>query len=176
MVDVCQKEVGIVFKKGDVFIYGTSGVCRIEDICIKDLGMMKKEYYILRPVYDERSILYIPTDSEKLAVRAKTLLTEKEVYEIADNVSEKYEWVIDDKQRNEVFKNILEEGKSLDMAKLIYTLHCRKKELAQKSKKLRGADENILQRAEKLLYEEFAYVLGVKPEEVPDIIKNRANT
>ena len=46
-------------------------------------------------------------------------------------------------------------------------------ELIEVVKKLRSADEAIMQRAEKLLYGEFAWVLGIDPKEVLDFIKER---
>lgn len=163
-----------MLSKGDVFVYGMSGVCRIEDICVKDLGMMKKEYYILRPVYDERSMVYVPTDSEKFEEKAKALLTKEEAYEMLDNIPERdLEWISNDKERSEIFKNALEEGTRLDLIRLIQVLHCRKNELFKKGKKLRSADENIMLRAEKLIYGEFAWVLGIKPEEAMKLINEK---
>ena len=45
--------------------------------------------------------------------------------------------------------------------------------LAEKGKKLRSSDEQIMQRAEKLLYGEFAWVLGIEPKEVVPFIRQR---
>jgi RNA polymerase-interacting CarD/CdnL/TRCF family regulator len=44
-----------------------------------------------------------------------------------------------------------------------------------KGKKLRSSEETLLQRAEKLLFGEFAWVLGINPSEVVDFIKSRIN-
>ncbi len=161
---------------GETFVYGSSGVCRVEDICVRDCGSGKKEYYVLQPVYDARSTVYIPTDSEKLVSNVRTLLTEKEVYDMISSMPEEgFEWIINDKERIETFRSILEEGTRQDVVKLLRTLYLRKKELAEKGKKLRSADEAMMQRAEKLIYGEFAWVLGISPSEVNGFISAHAN-
>lgn len=163
-----------MLEKGHIFVYGGSGVCRVEDICIRDYGVGKKEYYILQPVYDMRSSLSIPVDSPAFESRARELLSKDEVLNIIDTLpNTDAEWIRDDKERVEVFKNLLEGGVRKDIATLIRTLYLHKKELAEKGKKLRSSDEAIMQRAERLLYGEFAWVLGIDPKEVVSYIKER---
>lgn len=163
-----------MLEKGHFFVYGGSGVCRVEDICIRDYGVGKKEYYILQPVYDMRSSLSIPVDSPAFESRARELLSKDEVLNIIDTLpNTDAEWIRDDKERVEVFKNLLEGGVRKDIATLIRTLYLHKKELAEKGKKLRSSDEAIMQRAERLLYGEFAWVLGIDPKEVVSYIKER---
>ncbi len=163
-----------MLEKGHIFVYGGSGVCRVEDICIRDYGAGKKEYYVLQPVYDMRSSLSIPVDSPAFASRARELLSKDEVLNIIDTLpNTDAEWIRDDKERVEVFKNLLEGGVRKDIATLIRTLYLHKKELAEKGKKLRSSDEAIMQRAEKLLYGEFAWVLEIDPKEVISYIRER---
>ncbi len=164
----------LMLEKGHIFVYGASGVCKVEDICIRDYGAGKKEYYILQPVYDLRSSLSIPVDSPAFAAHARELLKKEEIFEIIDSLpNTEAEWIRDDKERIETFRSLLEGGVRKDIAVLIRSLYLHKKELAEKGKKLRSVDETIMQRAEKLLYGEFAWVLGIDPKEVLDFIKNR---
>ncbi|MBQ6579669.1 MAG: CarD family transcriptional regulator, partial [Oscillospiraceae bacterium] len=85
------------------------------------------------------------------------------------------EWIRDEKERLEAFKNLLESGTCKNIAVLVRSLYLHKKELASKGKKLRSSDETTMQRAEKLLFGEFAWVLGINPNEVADFIKSRIN-
>ena len=164
----------LMFEKGHVFVYGASGVCRVEDICVKDYGAGKKEYYILQPVFDLRSSLSVPVDSPVFENHARELLRKEEVLEIIDSFpNTEAEWIRDDKERVETFRSLLEGGVRKDIATLIRSLYLHKKELAEKGKKLRSSDEAIMQRAEKLLYGEFAWVLGIEPKEVVPFIKER---
>ena len=163
-----------MLEKGHVFVYGSSGVCRVEDICLRDYGGGKKEYYILQPVFDLRSNLSVPADSPVFESHAKELLSKDDVLEIIDILPEcRSEWIINDKVRIETFRSILESGNRRDIANLICTLHIHKHELAGRGKKLRSTDETTMQRAEKLLFGEFAWVLGIDPKEVIPFIKER---
>lgn len=163
-----------MFSVGEIFVYGASGVCRVDDICVRDCGTGKREYYVLQPVYDTRSTVYIPTDSEKLTSHVRSLLSEKEVYAMIDAMpTEGFDWIQNDKERSERFRSILENGSRADVINLISTLHNRRVELAGRGKKLRSSDEAVMQRAERLIYGEFAWVLGIDPSEVVDFIRKR---
>ena len=163
-----------MFEKGHVFVYGASGVCRVDEICVKDYGAGKKEYYVLQPVFDLRSNLLIPVDSPAFASHAKELIAKDEVDEIILTFrEERNEWIRNDKERIETFRNLLENGTRKDVAAIIHMIHLHKLELLEKGKKLRSSDETMMQRAEKLLFGEFAYVLGIDPKEVVPYIKEK---
>lgn len=161
-----------MFSVGEVFIYGSVGVCRIGEICERCCGAEKREYYVLRPVYDERSTLYIPTDSETLLSHLNPLLSEAEVKALLSFMPETCpEWILNDKERAEEFRRILESTDRKEILCMIYMLHKRKKELFACGKRLRSSDESLMQRAEKLLCDEFAYVLGLEPSEISKDIR-----
>ena len=123
-----------MFEKGHVFVYGASGVCRVEDICVRDYGAGKKEYYILQPVFDLRSSLSIPVDSPVFENHARELLQKEEVLEIIDSFpNTEAEWIRDDKERIETFRSLLEGGVRKDIATLIRSLYLHKKELAERA-------------------------------------------
>lgn len=163
-----------MLEKGHVFVYGASGVCRVDDVCFRDYGAGKKEYYVLRPVYDLRSSLSVPVESPAFASHARELLSRDEVLGIIDGLSDSETgWIRDDKERTDTFRSLLDGGVCRDIALLVRSLYLHKKELAEKGKKLRSSDEVIMQRAEKLLYGEFAWVLGIEPKDVVTFIKER---
>lgn len=150
-----------------ILIYGSNGICKVEDIRTEQLGKDKREYYILRPIYDPRSILYVPTDNELLMKKIRKVLSPKEIYGLIHIMPEKETvWIKDDRERNEKYKAVLEEGDREEIIKIIKTLYVRKEELAASGRKLRSTDEAIMQRAEAMLYDEFALVLNIKREDV----------
>lgn len=161
-----------MLEKGHVFVYGTSGVCRIEEIKVCDYGAGKKEYYILQPVFDMRSSLSVPVDSPVLSNHSRELLSEAEISEILGNLSsESFEWIKNDKERIDVFKKILENNSFSETSLLLRSIYKHKKELTSKGKKLRSSDETIMQRAEKLIFGEFAWVFGKDPKDAALILK-----
>ena len=51
--------------KSTVF-YGTTGVCVVERMETKKIGRESKDYYVLKPVAQCSSTVYVPTDNEVL--------------------------------------------------------------------------------------------------------------
>ncbi len=62
-----------MFKINDIVIYGTEGVCKIADINDKDFMGTKKRYYVLKPVKNEFSTFFAPTDSEKVLAKMRRI-------------------------------------------------------------------------------------------------------
>ena len=54
-----------MFAEGDFISHGTNGVCRVEGFTQMDVPGtgQKKEYYILKPVYDQKATVYSPVES-----------------------------------------------------------------------------------------------------------------
>ena len=162
-----------MLENNTILIYGSLGLCKVVDKCTKKFGDENNEYYILKPVNDERSTIYVPADNEELIKKIRKVLTEAEVYDlIRDMPNEETIWINDDRARNDNFKHILDNGDRKDLIKIIKTLYSRKKELSASGKKLRAADEEAMLRAENMLYDEFALVLNIKRTEVVDFILN----
>ena len=57
--------------------------------------------------------------------------------------------------------------------RLIRMIYLHQKSLQHTNKKLHLADERAMKEAETMLYDEFAYVLNLRPEQVIDFIAQR---
>ena len=79
-------------------------------------------------------------------------------------------WIDNDRERRESFLAAVKTGKSEEWVKLIKTIYQMKQEKFRAGKKLQKSDEDIMKIAEKNLYEEFAVVLDISPDEVPSYI------
>ena len=66
-----------MFQKNDYVIYGSNGVCKIQDIGPLDMPGIPKEriYYTLVPYYTKDSQIFTPVDSNKVAKGTLTLST-----------------------------------------------------------------------------------------------------
>ena len=126
-----------MFQINDTVMYGTHGVCKIEDITMKEFMGSQKEYYVLKPISDFTATLYVPTHNEKLLARMRRILSKQEVYQL------------------------------IGMIKAIY-LHKQKRE--SEGKRLYISDERFFREAERILYEEFQYVLDIKKEDLLPLI------
>lgn len=155
-------------------IYGSNGVCKLIDIREERFSNKKSKYYILKPINNDKSIIYMPADKPELLDKVRQVLSMYEIYELIKTVPEKETiWIDDEKKRSECYKTILESGDHEEIIKVIKTLYTHKHELAKSGKRLHISDEKLMQRAENLIYEEFAFVLKIKREEVINLIEKQ---
>ena len=82
-------------------------------------------------------------------------------------------WIEDAAVRKEEFRRILTAGDRKELLGMIRALYRHRETLKSAGKRLRTNDEQMLRDAEKLLNDEFALVLNIKPREVPEYIRSR---
>lgn len=163
-----------MYNIGDVVIYGTFGICKIDSIEKRDLTGAEQEYYILRHTRSDKNIFYVPTDNEAAVSKLRPVCSKKEIDDlISDMDNEKLIWIENDMKRKEEYSRIIKEGDKKEIIRLIKTLYLRRKEIAQNGRKLRASDESYLDLAENMLFEEFAYALGIERDEVVAYIEQR---
>lgn len=163
-----------MFSVGDTVVYGTQGVCTIKDISMLRLGRVKGEYYVLAPVADPGSVVYVPTSNEKLLGKMRAVLSRAEAEELILEASrEPMPWISDDASRKSFCDDIVKNGSRSDLMRLVGMLYCRREELKQQKKHFHNVDAQYLKAAERLLHDELAYALGIPIEQVPDYIQQR---
>lgn len=163
-----------MFKENDVVFYGIQGVCRVQSIEIKRSEDVETSYYVLAPVLNPTSCIYVPTENAVLTERMKPVMSKDEVLALIDSIPamEKI-WVPEPNARKERFKNVLLSGDRYQIGALIKTLYAHRKEQQSKGKKLHIADERYLKEAEKALCSEFAVTLEKRMDEVAAIVAER---
>ena len=160
-----------MYSTGDTVVYGTQGVCRIEGTQTKRIRGEYVEYLVLRPVYDQNSTVFVPKKNEKLMTKMRDILSAEEIYNIIQELPEKDPiWIEDDNIRKSKYQEMIDEGNRRKIMLIIKTLYRHRIEQEEKGRRLHQADEFILKQAEKLLHDEFALVLEIKPEEVVPFI------
>ncbi len=153
---------------GETVLYGTDGVCTVTDITVRTFGKEKAEYIVLTPLHQSGSVIYVPIASEMLLARMRRVVSEQEIHDIIRAVAKEEceEWNTDENARRAQFKTILQSGDRCELIRMIKTIWLHGKAQKEKGRKLHHSDETMMKDAEKLLYDEFAYVLGIKPDEV----------
>ena len=159
-----------MFLVGDTVLYGHCGVCRITDIRTERFGATPRLYYVLTPIRDTASTFYCPADQENLPLQP--LLNADEVHRLIRAMPQAPDvWVDDNARRRDRFADMLKSGDRAQITALISTIYQHRCQRDEVGKKLHLADERVLRDAERLLYEEFAEVLGIRPDEVVDYIR-----
>ena len=165
-----------MFSIGDTVVYDTQGVCKITEIATMNVCNETRDFYVLKPVFEDKATLYVPTDNEELvSKRMRFTLTANEVDEIIQSLSnqETVKWIADDAKRKEFCSNVVKKGDRKELMALIQMLYSKQKDMQSQKKHFHISDERYLKEAEKLLHEEFAFALGITRKEVPEYIHKR---
>lgn len=160
-----------MFKINDYVVYGSNGVCQIEDIEMMSLKNQELEYYILSPVYNSRMTIKIPVNNNKILMRE--LMSKSEVKNLIEGISRNETIEIEDsRKRAQEYRDIIKRGNAEDIIKVINSIRLEEDEKISLGKKLNKTDEDIMIIARKQLYQEIAIVLGINIDDVGDYIKN----
>lgn len=163
-----------MYNIGDLIIYGSEGLCRVEavgalDKCIIDSDML---YYTLCPIYHEGKI-YTPVDT---AVFMRPIITCENAQHLIDCIPQ----IQINPYNNQDLKLIERQYKSLlktynceDLVQMIKSITAKKNIAVEQGKKLGQTDERYMKNAEDLLYGEFAFALGICRENVKSYIEDR---
>lgn len=162
-----------MYKVNDTVVYGAQGVCKIAEITERILGTAAIQYYVLKPVYDEKNTIFVPVNNKKLQEKMHRVLSKNEVYTLIEEMPEEEPiWIDNENDRKEKYKTILSAGNREKIIQMIKALYLRQRKQEQAGRKLHASDAHFLQEAEKILYEEFALVLNIQREKVLPFIQN----
>lgn len=163
-----------MYSAGEIVIYGTQGVCRVKEISVMKFGGNSGEYYILSPMADPRSVVYVPTDKPALTAKLRPVLERGEIDRlIADTAKEKLDWIVNDNERKEYCDKVIKGGDRVEILRLMEMLYLRREELKDQKKHFHNVDAQYLKTAERMLHNEIAYVVGIEPTEVAEYIRSR---
>lgn len=163
-----------MYQVGETVLYGTEGVCTIAEVREMKVGREKASYYVLQPVHREGATIFVPLQNETLQAKMRRLLSVEDINQLLDYIShEDVEWIDDAAERKTEFHRILTAGDRKELLGMIRTLYLRREMLQSAGKRLRTNDDQMLRDAEKLLNDEFALVLNIKPRDVPEYIRSR---
>ncbi|MDO4302177.1 MAG: CarD family transcriptional regulator [Clostridia bacterium] len=163
-----------MYKINDTVLYGKYGVCKIDNIAAENFTGKNMEYYCLKPAYSEGTVIYVPRENDRLVSKMKKVLSKEEIDElIFKTKNTELIWYADEKVRKDKYNAILSEGDRGKILQLINALYINKTEREAIGKKMYACDEKIMKEAERLIHEEFAVVLNIKPDEVVDYIVNK---
>lgn len=162
-----------MFEKGDLVVYGKMGVCGVTARSKMAIAGDEAEYYVLCPMRDRNSSVYVPCDNAQLTARMRPLLTKSEIDDLLRGAQrEEVAWIDDKNERASTFRDILTQGDRCRLVRLVRCILDEQKARAALGKKLSSADEAFLKECVRLVEEEFSVVLEIPPEEVGAYIRN----
>lgn len=163
-----------MFCVNDVVLYGNEGVCRIDGITRRSFGDASDDYYVLHPVNNRQLTLYVSVSNGNLETKTRKMVTPDEISEIIDSTAKTDPfWISDENERKVKFKEIISSGDRRKILDIIRSICLYRDSQLQKRKKLHTADEYLLKDAEKIIYDEFAYVLNIEPKQVEQLLMQK---
>ncbi len=164
------------YRKGDYVSYSCNGVCLVEDIRV-DAPTGKgepKTFYILKPVADQGSTIFVPTSSPTLLAKMQRLPSRGEVDALILSTRESaLPWIEDRKVRAASFQAIIKACNLRELLELVSCIYRHRVALSAKGKKLTAADEAAMRRAEGLIENELSFVLQLSGDQVGAYIREK---
>ena len=160
-----------MYEIGDYVIKANNGVCRVEDTLHPDLPNVDKNrlYYLLVPLDNKNSRLYVPIDTAENSLRRA--LSEEEAWEVIEKIPEvEAAWIANDKLREQTYKEAIHSCNPTALVSIIKNLYIRKKQRSEQGKKSTATDERYFKLAEDNLYAELAFALGKEKNQMRQII------
>ncbi len=164
-----------MFEPGELVLYGSSGVCRVESIGAMegvrgvDRGRL---YYKLKLLHGSGDI-FAPTDT---AVFMRPVLTQEEVNGLIDKLPHIQAAACNERNLTQLsgrYHAAFESHRTEDLLGLMKSIRLKERASAQRGKQLGLTDQRYQKKAEELIYGEFSVALGIPYEAVEDYIAQR---
>ena len=162
------------YEAGTHIRYGGTGIClidRIEEIPYPGTQPTRL-CYILKPVRNACMEVSVPLDNESLCAKMQPLRSRTEIDRLLETAwqDEEMPWTDDRKLRSAEFRRILAGGDAHALLRMIRCILQQRTLLKKIGKHLSAMDDNACRDAARMLDEEFAFSLGMTPEEAGSYI------
>jgi len=156
-----------MYQIGECVVYRAEGVCRISDIRQESFGVAGNDhtYYILTPMRDMGTTLFVPTDNELLTSMMRPLLSIEELIALGERLrEERMEWIPESRGRNAHFREILSRGDREELIVMLQTVRAHARQVAAEGKRPMATDAQAIGRASELLLAEFSATTDIDTE------------
>jgi CarD family transcriptional regulator len=161
-----------MFQIGDLVVYGSEGVCRVDKIGVPDIPSINTEklYYTLSPVYRDGKV-FTPVDT---AVFMRAVISKEEAQEIISRIPDMVAEIYENRNLRMLSDHYEALLKSYDcsvIAQLIKDVYAKREDVLGRGKSLGQTDERYVKQAEDMLFGEFAIALGIEKGAVKGYIE-----
>lgn len=167
-----------MYKVGDLLLYGSTGVCRVEELKEQVFPTTgeKRLYYVLKPLYKDCTIS-TPVDSDRVFIRP--IISREEAEQVIARIPQIHAQAYHSRVTRELSEHydaILKSHDCDSLVELTMSIYIKKQELLQQKRKFGSVDERFLKRAEELLFGELAAALDIPRDQVQKYIEERVGS
>ncbi len=160
-----------MYKKGDVIVYGKSGVCIVDDICEVEFGI-EGLCYKLRPYDDQQNAIYVSVDNDKIMMR--DVISAEKARDIIDQMGEcPAIFPKNDKERAELVKETLNSEDMSKWMQLLKGLYIEREKRLRMRKSLKYKDEKVFNFLENFIMGELSVALDIPKYKIYDMIAEK---
>lgn len=162
-----------MFQAGDLVMYGTTGVCRVEEITTPVGGTTGKPYYLLKPLYQNGTV-YTPVENGKVPMRS--ILTAAEADALIDAIPTVQASAVSGTTLQAVaaqYQTALRSNDCYELLRLMKSIYQKQHPASDGKQRGGNMEERFRKQGESLLYGELAAALEIPIGEVPAYIARR---
>ena len=161
-----------MFEKGEYIIYGSNGVCEVQDYMNATGETDNRTYYVLAPMRSKGSTIFSPVDNQKVLMRK--VMTKEEARELLQGIPEYEDMEIrDSRTQEQQYKEILQSCNSTDSLRLLKALYQRKRKREAAGRRITAVDEKYLFLARDCLLNELSIALDMDVDDVEKILADK---
>lgn len=161
-----------MYNIGDLVVYCSHGVCRIEDIEQRSVDKKLLSYYVLSPLDSEKTKFYIPVHNPLAVSKMRYLLTKDELIQILKDPAVYADcWIPEENRRKMRYKELSVSADFFSLVQMVYALQRYREQQLAAGRKFHLADDNFLRDAKKILESELSVVLQVPASQVQQAVE-----
>lgn len=164
-----------MFQPGDLIVYGTTGVCRVE--ALERPGLIPTDrqrlYYRLQPLYQDGTV-YTPAEGGKVSMRP--VITRQEAEALIDAIPSLPAQPLRDASMQALshhYQSKLHSGSCRDLLELMLSIRAKRRQAAAQKRRLGMVDEQYAKQVRRLLHGELSVALGIPFDDVEAYILQR---
>ena len=161
-----------MYSQGEYVAYGMTGVCVVEGLTEMAIPGTKdmKSYYVLKPVYEEKGVIYCPVSNES---NMRRVLTKEEADELIASADELPVHDISAKKTlDEACKTSIATGLCREYMIVLKTLVMERNGRIASGKKLTATNERFLKICMDKLCGELAIAYDADRRQIEDMVKD----
>ncbi len=163
-----------MFNIGELIMYGTNGVCRVDGVTNSPFDPEdKREYYVLKPVHDQSNlVIYTPVENENVIMRPLLSREAAEDFIYAIDDIEPIE-VENERSRRDVYREALRTTIPENYVRIVKAVRFRREEFSRSRRRLPDLDIDFEHSAYSCLLGELSAVLGVSRDKMDEMISKK---
>lgn len=164
-----------MFQPEELLVYGTTGVCRVEEITTPDITRADRgrRYYLLKPLYQD-GVIYAPVDSDKVPIRPVISREEAEaLIDLIPSIRAEACRAPTLQVLAQHYQSAVRSHDCKELLELMMSIYAKQRQAEAQKRRLGMVDERYMKQAERLLYGELSAALNIPYEDVQPYIVRR---